>query len=183
MADENITPEEQTAEVAEATVEASALVEEAPKEEPKVEEAKVETKVEDKKEEKKMDESKLSGNAKKVLDMVSEMTVLELAELVKVLEDKFGVSAAPVAVAAAGGATAGAPVEEKSEFTVKLLDAGASKIGVIKAVREVVPELGLKEAKDLVDGAPQVIKENVKKADAEEMKKKLEEAGAKVELV
>lgn len=177
MADEqNTTPEEQTPEVvAEATVEAPAVVEE----------PKAEVKAEPAKEEKTVDASKLSGNAKKVLDMVSEMTVLELAELVKVLEDKFGVSAAPVAVAAAGGAAAGAAAggEEKSEFTVKLLDAGANKIGVIKAVREVVPELGLKEAKDLVDGAPQVIKENVKKDAAAEMKTKLEAAGAKVELV
>ncbi len=170
MADENTTPEEQAPEVAEATVEASAPVEEAPKAEPKVEE-------------KKVDASKLSDKAKKVLDMVSEMTVLELAELVKVLEDKFGVSAAPVAVAAAGGASAGAAAaEEKSEYNINLVDAGANKINVIKAVREVT-ELGLKEAKDLVEGAPKMVKENVKKADAEEIKKKLEEAGAKVELV
>jgi large subunit ribosomal protein L7/L12 len=178
MADEeNTTPEEQTPEVAEATVEAPAVEEptvEAPKEEPKVEQVK---------EEKKMDESKLSGNAKKVLDMVSEMTVLELAELVKVLEDKFGVSAAPVAVASASGAAAGgaAAAEEKSEYNINLVDAGPNKINVIKAVREVT-ELGLKEAKDLVEAAPKMVKENVKKADAEEIKKKLEEAGAKVEL-
>ena len=177
MADENMTPEEQTTEVAEATVEASAPVEEAPK----AEEVK-EEKVEEVKEEKKMDESKLSGNAKKVLDMVSEMTVLELAELVKVLEDKFGVSAAPVAVAAAGGAAAGPAAEEKTEYNINLVDAGANKINVIKAVREVT-ELGLKEAKDLVEAAPKMVRENVKKADADEIKKKLEEAGAKVELV
>jgi large subunit ribosomal protein L7/L12 len=148
-------------------------------EEPKAEEVKAEPV----KEEKKVDASKLSGNAKKVLDMVSEMTVLELAELVKVLEDKFGVSAAPVAVAAAGGAGAGAAaVEEKSEYNINLVNAGANKINVIKAVREVT-ELGLKEAKDLVEGAPKMVKENVKKADAEEIKKKLEAAGAKVELI
>lgn len=147
-----------------------APVEEAPKAEPA-------------KEEKKVDASKLSGNAKKVLDMVSEMTVLELAELVKVLEDKFGVSAAPVAVAAAGGAAGAgaAAAEEKSEYNINLVDAGANKINVIKAVREVT-ELGLKEAKDLVEGAPKLVKEGVKKAEAEEIKKKLEEAGAKVEL-
>ena len=130
--------------------------------------------------------SKLSANASKVVDMVSEMTVLELAELVKVLEDKFGVSAAPVAVAMGGGMAAGGgaaeAAEEKSEFTVKIADAGANKIGVIKAVREVT-DLGLKEAKDLVDSAPAVVKENVKKEAAAEMKAKLEEAGAKVELV
>lgn len=178
MADEEMQNQETPTEAAPAETTETAA--EAPVEEPKVEE-----KVEEKKEEPKMDESKLSGNAKKVLDMVSEMTVLELAELVKVLEDKFGVSAAPVAVAAAGGVAAGAAAagEEKTEFTVKLADAGANKIGVIKAVREVVPELGLKEAKDLVDGAPQVVKEGVKKEAAEEMKKKLEEAGAKVELI
>ncbi|OGB73888.1 50S ribosomal protein L7/L12 [candidate division Kazan bacterium RIFCSPHIGHO2_01_FULL_44_14] len=115
--------------------------------------------------------------------MVSDMKVLELAELVKVLEDKFGVSAAPVAVAAGGGVAAGgAEVEEKSSYNVVLTDAGANKIGVIKAVREVVPELGLKEAKDLVEAAPKAVKEGVKKEQAEEMKKKLEEAGAKVDL-
>jgi large subunit ribosomal protein L7/L12 len=131
----------------------------------------------------KADESKLSGNAKKVIDMVSEMTVLELADLVHVMEDKFGVSAAPVAVAAAGGAAAaaGEPAEEKTSFNVNLVDAGPNKIGVIKAVREVT-DLGLKEAKDLVEAAPKMVKEGVKKEEAEEMKKKLEEAGAKVDL-
>ena len=148
------------------------------------EEVKEAPKAEEAKEEKKVDASKLSETATKVLDMVGGMTVLELAELVKVMEDKFGVSAAPVAMAqAGGGAAAGPAAEEKSSFTVKLVEAGANKIGVIKAVREVVPELGLKEAKDLVDGAPQNIKENVKKEDAEAMKAKLEEAGGKVELV
>ncbi|HAV66074.1 TPA: 50S ribosomal protein L7/L12 [Patescibacteria group bacterium] len=125
----------------------------------------------------------LSANAKKVVDMVSDMKALELAELVKVLEDKFGVSAAPVAVAAAGGAAAAiVSAEEKSAYDVVLTDAGSNKIGVIKAVREVVPELGLKEAKDLVEAAPKTVKEGVKKEQAEEMKKKLEEAGAKVSL-
>jgi large subunit ribosomal protein L7/L12 len=171
--EENTNVESQTEETAAETVEATPAetVAEAPA-------------VEAKEEVKEVDTSKLSDNANKVLEMVGSMTVLELAELVKVMEDKFGVSAAPVAVAAvAGGAAGGAAAEEKSSFTVKLTDAGANKIGVIKAVREVVPELGLKEAKDLVDGAPQVVKENVKKEDAEVMKAKLEEAGAKVELV
>ncbi len=175
MADENTIPEEQAPEAstsAEATVDVPV---EAPKEDKKVDSMSTEASA-------KVDASKLSGNAKKVLDMVSEMTVLELAELVKVLEDKFGVSAAPVAVAAAGGAGAGAAaVEEKSEYNINLVNAGANKINVIKAVREVT-ELGLKEAKDLVEGAPKMVKENVKKADAEEIKKKLEAAGAKVEL-
>lgn len=177
MADEEMTNSE-TETTPEVVEETTAV--EAPVEEPKQEEAPAPAV-----EEKKVDASKLSANATKVLDMVSEMTVLELAELVKVLEDKFGVSAAPVAVAMGGGAPAAgdaAAGEEKSEFTVKLVDAGANKIGVIKAVREVT-DLGLKEAKDLVDAAPQVVKENVKKEAAAEMKAKLEEAGAKVELV
>lgn len=123
----------------------------------------------------------LSADGKKVLEMVEKMTVLELADLVKVMEDKFGVSAAaPVAVAAAP-AEAAAPVEEKTMFNIVLKDAGANKIGVIKVVREIT-ELGLKEAKDLVDGAPQTVKEGVKKEDAEAMKAKFEEAGATVEL-
>jgi large subunit ribosomal protein L7/L12 len=120
-----------------------------------------------------------------VVDFLSKMTVLDLAALTKELEDKWGVKAAPVAVAAmGGGAAAGAaaaPAAEQTEFTVTLKDAGGNKIGVIKAVREVT-NLGLKEAKDLVDGAPKVVKEGVSKADADAMKKKLEEAGAKVEV-
>jgi large subunit ribosomal protein L7/L12 len=119
-----------------------------------------------------------------LIEEISSMTVLEMAELVKALEEKFGVSAAaPVAVAAApaaAGAAAGA-AEEKTEFNVVLAAAGANKIAVIKVVREIAG-LGLKEAKDLVDGAPKTVKENVAKADAEEMKKKLTEAGATVEL-
>ena len=121
---------------------------------------------------------------KDLVKNIEEMSVLELSELVKVLEDKFGVSAALPAVAApaaAGTAEEGAPVEEKSSFTVELTDAGAQKIAAIKAVRAVT-ELGLKDAKDLVDKAPTTIKENVPKEEAEEMKAKLEEAGAKVEL-
>ncbi len=116
-----------------------------------------------------------------LIEAISSMTVLEMAELVKALEEKFGVSAAaPVAVAAAGAA-APAAVEEKTEFTVVLENAGANKIGVIKVVRELTG-LGLKEAKDLVDGAPKNVKENVAKAEAEDMKKKLAEAGATVGL-
>lgn len=119
-----------------------------------------------------------------ILNAVGAMTVLELSELIKMMEEKFGVSAAaPVAVAAAAapGAAAAPAAEEKDEFTVMLNAAGDNKVGVIKAVRELT-SLGLKEAKDLVDGAPKAVKEGVKKAEAEAMKKKLEEAGAKVEL-
>ena len=117
-----------------------------------------------------------------IMQAIEGMTVLELSELVKAMEEKFGVSAAaPVAVAAAGAAPAAAAGEEKSEFTVVLAAAGDKKINVIKAVREATG-LGLKEAKELVDGAPAPIKENIAKAEAEELKKKLEEAGATVEL-
>ena len=117
-----------------------------------------------------------------ILQAIEGMTVLELSELVKDMEEKFGVSAAaPVAVAAAGAAPAAAAGEEKTEFTVVLAAAGDKKINVIKAVREATG-LGLKEAKELVDGAPAPIKENVAKAEAEELKAKLEEAGATVEL-
>ena len=117
-----------------------------------------------------------------IMEAIESMTVLELSELVKAMEEKFGVSAAaPVAVAAAPGAAAGAAAEEKSEFTVMLASAGDKKHSVIKAVREATG-LGLKEAKALVDGAPAAVKENVAKAEAEELKKKLEEAGATVEL-
>ncbi|MBC8535758.1 50S ribosomal protein L7/L12 [Feifania hominis] len=117
-----------------------------------------------------------------IMEAVKELKVLELAELVKALEEEFGVSAAPVAVAAAPAAGGAAPAaEEKSDFDVVLAEAGASKINVIKIVREITG-LGLKEAKELVDGAPKTVKEGVGKDDAEAMKKKLEEAGAKVEL-
>ena len=121
-----------------------------------------------------------------ILDAIGSMTVLELSQLIKDMEDKFGVSAAAaVAVAAPGaggaGAAAGAATEEKTEFTVILAAAGDNKVNTIKAVREVT-SLGLKEAKDLVDGAPKPVKEGVSKADAEAIKKKLEEAGAKVEV-
>ncbi len=123
------------------------------------------------------------ANLEKIVEDLSALTVLEAAELAKLLEEKWGVSAAaPVAVAAVGGAAPAAAVEEKTEFDVVLTDAGAKKIEVIKLVREVVPALGLKEAKDLVEGAPKTVKEAVAKADAEELKKKFEAAGAKVEL-
>lgn len=121
----------------------------------------------------------------KIVDDLSALTVLEAAELAKLLEEKWGVSAAaPVAMAAAGGGAA-APAEaaeEQTEFTVVLTDGGDKKINVIKEVRGARPDLGLKEAKDLVEGAPQNVVENVSKAAAEELKKKLEEAGAKVSI-
>jgi large subunit ribosomal protein L7/L12 len=120
-----------------------------------------------------------------VVDFLSKMSVMDLATLTKELEDKWGVKAAPVAVAAgvpaAGAAGAAAPAVEQTEFTVILKEVGAKKIEVIKVVRELT-QLGLKEAKDLVDGAPKTVKEGVSKADAETMKKKLEEAGAKIEI-
>jgi len=115
------------------------------------------------------------------LTALDSMTVLELNDLVKAIEEKFGVSAASMAAPAAGGAAPAAAAEEQTEFNVILVDAGAAKVSVIKAVREITG-LGLKEAKDLVDGAPKAVKEGLAKADAEAAKKKLEEAGAKVEL-
>ncbi|MGN6578478.1 MAG: 50S ribosomal protein L7/L12 [Bordetella sp.] len=122
-------------------------------------------------------------NKAEILDAIAGMTVLELSELIKEMEEKFGVSAAAaaVAVAAAPAAGAAAAVEEQTEFTVVLEEAGANKVSVIKAVREITG-LGLKEAKDLVDGAPKPVKEALAKADAEAAKKKLEEAGAKATL-
>ncbi len=116
-----------------------------------------------------------------ILEAVGAMSVLELNELVKAFEEKFGVSAAAVAIAGPAGAGGGAAAEEQTEFTVNLLEAGANKVSVIKAVRELTG-LGLKEAKDLVDGAPKPIKEGVLKAAAEEAKKKLEDAGANAEI-
>ena len=117
------------------------------------------------------------------LDAVGAMSVMELNDLVKAFEEKFGVSAAAMAAPAAGGAAGGAAsaAEEQTEFNVVLAEVGANKVGVIKAVREITG-LGLKEAKDLVDGAPKTVKEALPKADAEAAKKKLEEAGAKAEL-
>jgi len=130
----------------------------------------------------KKQEIDLSAAAKKILEAVEKLSVLELANLVKAMEEKFGVSAAaPVAVAAAGPGSEGAQAEEKDSFDVVLVSAGQQKIGVIKVVREITG-LGIKEAKDLVDGAPKPVKEGVKKDEAEEMKKKIEAAGATVEL-
>ena len=117
-----------------------------------------------------------------ILEEIGKMTVLELSQLIKDMEEKFGVSAAAaVAVAAPAAGPAAAAAEEKTEFTVVLTAAGENKVNVIKAVREITG-LGLKEAKDLVDGAPKPVKEGINKADAEALKKKLEEAGAKVEV-
>jgi large subunit ribosomal protein L7/L12 len=122
------------------------------------------------------------ANLEKLVEELSALTVLEAAQLSKLLEEKWGVSAAaPVAVAAAPGAAAAAPAEAKDEFTVVLAAAGDKKINVIKAVREITG-LGLKEAKDLVEGAPKPVKEGVPKADADKLKAKLEAEGAKVEL-
>lgn len=128
----------------------------------------------------------VSKEVSKLVDEIKKLKLTEVAELVSALEDEFGVSAAmpmmAMAGAPAGGAAAGEPAEEKTSFNVELTASGENKIGVIKAIREVMPELGLKEAKDLVDGAPKMIKENVKKEEADAMKKKLEEAGGKVTL-
>jgi len=140
----------------------------------------MEAKTEDKKEVK----VELTEKMKTIMQSIETMTVLELADLVKALEDKFGVSAAaPAAVAAGGaaGAAAAAPAEEKTAFTVVLTAAGTSKIQVIKELRTLT-SLGLKEAKDLVDGAPKTVKEGATKEEADKMKKQLEAAGAKVEL-
>jgi large subunit ribosomal protein L7/L12 len=126
----------------------------------------------------------MSAAQTEILDKIASMSVLELSELIKAMEEKFGVSAAAavaVAAPAAGGAAAAAPAEEKTEFTVVLAAIGENKVNVIKAVRELTG-LGLKEAKDLVDGAPKPVKEAIPKADAEAAKKKLEDAGAKAEI-
>jgi large subunit ribosomal protein L7/L12 len=143
----------------------------------KPEETKTETKT----------EVKVSAKLQKVIDEVEKLTVIELADLIKALEDKFGVSAAaPMMMAAMPGATAvgsdAAPAEEKSEYDVILKDGGANKIAAIKAVRELNQNLGLKEAKDLVEAAPKPVLEGVKKEEAEAAKKKLEDAGCAVEL-
>lgn len=116
-----------------------------------------------------------------ILEAVGAMSVMDLNDMVKAFEEKFGVSAAAMAVAGPAGGGAAAVAEEQTEFTVVLADFGANKVGVIKAVREITG-LGLKEAKDLVDGAPKPVKEGVSKADAEAAKKKLEEAGAKADI-
>lgn len=126
----------------------------------------------------------MTDKLQKIVDEIEKLTVLEVSELVKALEEKFGVSAAPMATApaAAGQASSGEAQEEKTEFTVVLKATGANKIGVIKAIREIKPDLGLKEAKDLSEKGDAVLLENVKKDVAEEAKKKLEAAGATVEL-
>jgi large subunit ribosomal protein L7/L12 len=125
----------------------------------------------------------MAASKEEILDAISNMTVMEIVDLVKMMEDKFGVTAAaPVAVAAAGGAAAAAPVaEEQTEFTVTMTSFGANKVGVIKVIREITG-LGLKEAKDLVEGVPAAVKDGIPKADADAIKKKLEEAGAAAEI-
>jgi large subunit ribosomal protein L7/L12 len=120
--------------------------------------------------------------ADQLIAEIETMTVLDLANLVKALEDRFGVSAAAASAPAAGGGAPAAAVEEQTEFNVMLMEAGANKLNVIKAVRELVAGLGLKEAKDLVDGAPKAVKEGVTKEEATKVKEKLEAAGAKVEI-
>jgi large subunit ribosomal protein L7/L12 len=153
-------------------------------EETKVEETKAEEVKAEVKEEKK-EKAAPSGKFKDLIKSIEELSVLELAELVKELEERFGVSAAApmMAMGAMPAAGAAAPAEEeKANYTIHIADAGAQKIAVIKVIREIRQDLGLKEAKDLVDGAPKDVKSDVPKADAEEAKKKLEAAGAKVEL-
>jgi large subunit ribosomal protein L7/L12 len=180
------------AQTEETTTETEAAPPEAtPAEEVKVEEpAAVEqppAALEPAKEEPKPEKAAPSGKFAQVITQIENLSALELAELVKALEERFGVSAAaPMMMAGAIGAgAAGAPVEvaeEKTHYTLHLTEAGSQKIAVIKAIREILPDLGLKEAKDLVDAAPKVVKENMPKADAEEGKKKLEAAGGKAEL-
>ena len=125
----------------------------------------------------------MAASKEEILDAISNMTVMEIVDLVKMMEDKFGVTAAaPVAMAAAAGAAAAAPVvEEQTEFTVTMTSFGANKVGVIKVIREITG-LGLKEAKDLVEGVPSLVKESIPKADADGIKKKLEDAGAAAEI-
>jgi large subunit ribosomal protein L7/L12 len=126
----------------------------------------------------------MAASKEEILDAISNMTVMEIVDLVKMMEEKFGVTAAaPVAMAAvAGGGAAAAPVvEEQTEFTVTMTSFGANKVGVIKVIREITG-LGLKEAKDLVEGVPSLVKESIPKADADAIKKKLEEAGAAAEI-
>ena len=188
MADDQVKVEE-VAEVAteaaavatEAATEASASAEEAKE---VVEEVKQEVKAEEKTEEPKKASKPVSANLEKIIEQIEKLSVLELADLVHALEDRFGVSAsAPVAMASgAAGPATGEPVEEKTTFNVILTAAGANKIAVIKAVRELVQTLGLKEAKDLVEAAPKPVLESVNKATAEEAKTKLTAAGATVEL-
>lgn len=152
--------------------------EEAPQKE---DESSASEKSDDKKETKQVE---VPAKFKSLVGEIEKMSVMDLAELVEILEDKFGVSAAAPAMIMAGGQAGGgdaAPAEEKSEFDIEITNAGSNKISVIKAVREFT-DIGLKDAKDLVDSAPKVVKEGAKKEEAEEIKKKLEEAGAKVTL-
>jgi large subunit ribosomal protein L7/L12 len=125
----------------------------------------------------------MAASKEDILNAISNMTVMEIVDLVKMMEDKFGVTAAaPMAMVAAGGAAAAAPVvEEQTEFTVTMTSFGANKVGVIKVIREITG-LGLKEAKDLVEGVPSLVKDGIPKADADALKKKLEEAGAAAEI-
>jgi len=176
--------DEEVKEAAEAVEEAKEEVAEAQEAVEKAEEA-----VEEAKEaapaEKKEEKAEPAGKFKDLIKQIETMSVLELSELVKALEDRFGVSAAaPVAVAGGAPAAGAAPAqeEEKAFYNVVITNAGGNKIGVIKAVREVLPDLGLKEAKDLVEAAPATVKENMKKEDAATAKEKLEAAGATVEL-
>ncbi|MCL4363667.1 50S ribosomal protein L7/L12 [Patescibacteria group bacterium] len=129
-----------------------------------------------------MSEVKLNEKLQKIATEIEGLTTLEMADLAKYLEEKFGVSAMPVAAAPTAGAGAAAPAEEKTSFTVNLTDAGANKLAVIKAVREILPNLGLMDAKKLVESAPKELLKEVKKDVAEEAKKKVEAAGGKVEL-
>jgi large subunit ribosomal protein L7/L12 len=160
----------------------AAAVEEPKAEEPKAEEPAKEEAKKPKAAEKPAAKSKKSGSIDSIMEAIKEMNVMELAELVKALEEEFGVSAAaPVAVAAAPAAAAAADVEEQTEFTVILQEIGANKINVIKAVRELTA-LGLKESKDLVEGAPQPVREGITKEEAANAKQKLEAAGATVQV-
>lgn len=194
MADEDTKQAEAAAEVAEtAAEEATEAAEEAKEAAEEAKEAAQETvaapaeapKEEAKAEESKKESKPVSKDLEDIIAKIEKLSVLELADLVHALEDRFGVTAAaPMAVAAApaGGAAAGEPAEEQTTFTVVLANAGANKIGAIKAVRELVPTLGLKEAKDLVEAAPKPVLEGVNKETANEAKTKLTAAGATVEL-
>lgn len=178
MADEETKTDETTPEAEvtaqETKAEETPVAEEPAKDETKAEAASV-----------KEEKAAPSGKFADLIQQVESLSALELAELVKALEDRFGVSAAaPMMMAGAmpGAAAPAEAAEEKTHYTVHLTEAGSQKIAVIKAIREILPDLGLKEAKDLVDAAPKIIKENMPKADAEEAKKKLEAAGGKAEL-
>jgi len=180
MAEEQKQEETQEETKEESQPEMEQKTEEAPKEETKNEEKPEEPAKEEPKNEEKPEPS---GKFKELIKSIESLSALELAELVKELEERFGVSAAaPVAVAGAPAGGAAPEAEEKSSYTVAIVTSGDQKINVIKAVREINPDLGLKEAKDLVDSAPKDIKKDIPKEEAEEAKKKLEEAGATVEL-